>query len=126
MLDDVGYPVFTNVLPSLQCHAALGGVQNWAWALMKSQLALGHQIEVCCDRMDPINQHRVMQVLNDEIMAVTQNLIPSPTTCPTRHAVWCTHMRYFNHSPLASRNMVPKPYKLPILPAAPYFLTLSD
>ena len=70
-----------------------------------------------CDRMDPIDHHRVIQLLNEKLMAVTQDLDPSPRTCPTQNAVLCTYMRYFHPPPFAPMNMIPNPYKLPI-PAA--------
>ena len=99
------------------CRAAFSGVQNWARSLMQSLLNLNYQFVLCCDRMDPIDHHRVMQLLNENFMAVTQDLDPSPRTCPTENAVLCTYMRYFHRPPFAPMNMIPNPYKLPV-PAA--------
>ena len=97
------------------CRAACSGVQNWARSLMQSLLQLGyHWFVLDCDRMDPIDRHRVMQLLNEKLMAVTQDLDPSPRTCPTKNAVLCTYMRYLHRPPFALMNLIPNPYKLPI------------
>ena len=84
---------------------------------MQSLLNLNYQFVLRCDRMDPIDHHRVMQLLNEKLLAVTQDLDPSPRTCPTQNAVLCTYMRYFHRPPFAPMNMIPNPYKLSI-PAA--------
>ena len=81
------------------------------------QSLLNYQFVLCCDRMDPTDHHRVMQLLNEKLLAVTQDLDPSPRTCPTQNAVLCTYMRYFHRPPFAPMNMIPNPYKLSI-PAA--------
>ena len=60
------------------CRAAFSGVQNWARSLMQSLLNLNYQFVLPCDRMDPIDHHRVMQLLNEKLLAVTQGLDPSP------------------------------------------------
>ena len=96
------------------CRAAFSGVQNWARSLMQSLLKLNHQFVLHCDRMDPIDHHRVMQLLNERLLAVTQDLDTSPRTCPTQNAVLCTYMRYFHRPPFAPTNMIPNPYKLPV------------
>ena len=41
---------------------------------MQSLLNLNYQFVLRCDRMDPIDHRRVMQLLNEKLLAVTQDL----------------------------------------------------
>ena len=75
--------------------AVQNNVHNWAHSFMKGLTRLVYQVVIRCDDMDFINLPRVRQLLVERFVAPLQQLDISPRTCPSRGALLCTYVRWF-------------------------------
>lgn len=83
--------------------AVVGGVHNWASAIMTGLRQLGYAFTIRVDRLDVIDLPRVLQLLETSQESLWENLDVCPRTCPPERSQYCTYLRWFARPPGLTR-----------------------
>ena len=75
--------------------AVVGGVHNWASAIMNGLRQLGYEFTIRANKLDVVDLPRVLQLLQTSQASVWDNLDICPRTCPLERSQYCTYLRWF-------------------------------
>lgn len=75
--------------------AVVGGLHNWAFAIMTGLRQLGYEFTIRVDKLDVIDLPRVLQLLDASRAPAWENIDICPRTCPPQRSQLCTYLRWF-------------------------------
>ncbi len=73
----------------------LGGLHNWASAIMNGLRQHGYEFTIRANKLDVVDLPRVLQLLQTSQASVWDKLDICLRTCPPERSQYCTYLRWF-------------------------------